>query len=124
VRVVNSAWANAPSEFLTSAPVWCQGRAVVLQNVVRRQLLAAIVARMTHQTELGVLTHGGLTRLFLSSWHGTLLSRALALAKVSLNSEPFCIRVQLTGHSRTRRKFSAKEKIRIVLDGLRGEMRA
>jgi len=27
------------------------------------------------------------------------LSRALALGKVSLNSEPFCIRVQLTGHT-------------------------
>jgi hypothetical protein len=37
--------------------------------------------------------------LFLSSWHGTLLSRALALGKVSLNSEPFCIRVQLTGYN-------------------------
>jgi YVTN family beta-propeller protein len=31
--------------------------------------------------------------------HGTLLSRALALGKVSLNSEPFCIRVQLTGYT-------------------------
>ena len=37
-------------------------------------------------------------RLFPSSWHGTPLSRALALSKVSLNSEPFCIRVQLTGY--------------------------
>ncbi len=37
-------WANAPSEFLTSAPVWCQGRGVVPQNVVRRQLLAACAA--------------------------------------------------------------------------------
>ncbi|RLB45726.1 MAG: hypothetical protein DRH23_13865 [Deltaproteobacteria bacterium] len=43
--------------------------------------------------------HGGLTRLFLCSWHGTLLRRALALGKVSLNSEPFCIRVQLTGYT-------------------------
>jgi hypothetical protein len=34
--------------------------------------------------------------------HGTLLSRALALGKVSLNSEPVCIRVQLTGHSAPR----------------------
>jgi hypothetical protein len=39
--------------------------------------------------------------LFLCSWHGTLLSRALALGKVSLNSEPFCIRVQLTGYIAT-----------------------
>jgi len=44
------------------------------------------------------VTHGGLTRLCLSSWHETLLSRAFALGKVSLNSEPFCIRVQLTGY--------------------------
>jgi len=33
------------------------------------------------------------------SFDEILLSRALALGKVSLNSEPFCIRVQLTGHS-------------------------
>jgi len=39
--------------------------------------------------------------MFLSSRHGTLLSRALALGKVSLNSEPFSIRVQLTGYIRT-----------------------
>jgi hypothetical protein len=44
--------------------------------------------------------HGcGLTRWFLSSRHGTLLWRALTLGKVSLNSEPFCIRVQLTGYT-------------------------
>jgi len=50
------------------------------------------------------VAHGGLTRLFLSSRHGTLLSRALALGKVSLNSEPFCIRVQLTGYTEWSRR--------------------
>ena len=45
------------------------------------------------------VTHGGLTRVFLSSRHGTLLGRALALGKVSLNSEPFCLRVLLTGYT-------------------------
>ena len=56
------------------------------------------------------VAHGALTRLFLSSWHGTLLSRALALGKVSLNSEPFCIRVQLTGHSCGTCKKASNEK--------------
>jgi hypothetical protein len=33
------------------------------------------------------------------SRHGTLLGRALALGKVSLNSEPFGVRVLLTGYN-------------------------